>query len=126
MSSCLGVFGLSINTDERKIHEIFSRFGHIERVNIVFDAKSCRSRGFGFVYFLYEDDAFQARRKCNGIYIDERCIRVDYSITHRAHTPTPGMYMGIRKSPMRGELRKSRRSRSSSYRRRRSRSRSRR
>ena len=26
--------------------------------------------------------------------LDGRKIRVDYSITKRAHTPTPGMYMG--------------------------------
>lgn len=26
--------------------------------------------------------------------IDGRRIRVDYSITQRAHTPTPGIYMG--------------------------------
>ena len=26
--------------------------------------------------------------------IDGRKIRVDYSITKRAHTPTPGVYMG--------------------------------
>ena len=30
----------------------------------------------------------------NGADLDHRKIRVDYSITKRAHTPTPGMYMG--------------------------------
>lgn len=29
--------------------------------------------------------------------IDDRKIRVDYSVTHRPHTPTPGEYMGERK-----------------------------
>ena len=33
----------------------------------------------------------------NGIDIDDRKIRVDYSVTHRPHTPTPGEYMGERK-----------------------------
>ena len=36
----------------------------------------------------------QAKEQCNGIDIDGRKIRVDYSITKRAHTPTPGVYMG--------------------------------
>ena len=36
----------------------------------------------------------QAKEHCNGMEIDGRKIRVDYSITKRAHTPTPGVYMG--------------------------------
>lgn len=30
----------------------------------------------------------------NGLDIDGRRIRVDYSVTKRPHSPTPGMYMG--------------------------------
>lgn len=37
---------------------------------------------------------FQAKDRCNGIEIDGRRIRVDFSITERAHTPTPGIYLG--------------------------------
>ena len=37
---------------------------------------------------------FQAKQCTNGLEIDGRRIRVDYSITKRAHTPTPGVYMG--------------------------------
>lgn len=29
--------------------------------------------------------------------IDDRQIRVDYSVTHRPHTPTPGEYMGVKR-----------------------------
>lgn len=36
----------------------------------------------------------QAKDRCNGMEIDGRKIRVDFSITQRAHTPTPGIYMG--------------------------------
>ena len=36
----------------------------------------------------------QAKEQCNGLELDGRRIRVDYSITKRAHTPTPGVYMG--------------------------------
>lgn len=32
------------------------------------------------------------------MYLNGKRIRVDYSITKRAHTPTPGVYMGIRQS----------------------------
>ena len=37
---------------------------------------------------------YQAKEHCNGLELDGRKIRVDYSITKRAHTPTPGVYMG--------------------------------
>lgn len=40
------------------------------------------------------EDAKAAKESCNGIEIDGRRIRVDFSITQRAHTPTPGIYMG--------------------------------
>lgn len=36
----------------------------------------------------------QAKENCNGLELDGRRIRVDFSITKRAHTPTPGVYMG--------------------------------
>lgn len=36
----------------------------------------------------------QAKEKAAGTQLDGRNIRVDYSITERAHTPTPGVYLG--------------------------------
>jgi len=36
----------------------------------------------------------QAKEMAPGTEIDGRKIRVDFSITQRAHTPTPGVYLG--------------------------------
>ena len=91
---CLGIFGLSIYTQERDIKEVFSKYGPLEDVQIVYDAQTGRSRGFSFVYFEDKNDAAEAKERCNGIDIGGRKIRVDFSITQRAHTPTPGIYMG--------------------------------
>ncbi|CAG4959196.1 unnamed protein product [Parnassius apollo] len=93
-SRCLGVFGLSLYTTEQQINQIFSKYGPVEKVQIVIDAKTGRSRGFCFVYFERQDDAKVAKNECSGMEIDGRRIRVDFSITQRAHTPTPGIYMG--------------------------------
>nr|KAG5691890.1 hypothetical protein BaRGS_033253 [Batillaria attramentaria] len=71
---CLGIFGLSLYTQERGLRDVFGRYGPIEEVQIVYDR--------------------QAKDRCNGIEIDGRRIRVDFSITERAHTPTPGIYLG--------------------------------
>ncbi|GBP48958.1 hypothetical protein EVAR_32294_1 [Eumeta japonica] len=93
-SRCLGVFGLSLYTTEQQLNHIFSKYGPVEKTQVVIDAKTGRSRGFCFVYFESMDDAKVAKNECTGMEIDGRRIRVDYSITQRAHTPTPGIYMG--------------------------------
>lgn len=93
-SRCLGIFGLSIRTEERDLRNVFSKYGNIDDVQIVYDNHTGRSRGFAFVYFEDKADASVAKDMCNGISINDRKIRVDFSITKRAHTPTPGIYMG--------------------------------
>ncbi|RXN28063.1 thrombospondin-type laminin G domain and EAR repeat-containing -like protein [Labeo rohita] len=93
-NSCLGVFGLSLYTTERDLREVFSKFGPLSDVCIVYDQQSRRSRGFAFVYFENREDSKEAKERANGMELDGRRIRVDYSITKRPHTPTPGIYMG--------------------------------
>ncbi|KAI8145620.1 hypothetical protein BJV82DRAFT_478042, partial [Fennellomyces sp. T-0311] len=93
-SNIIGVFGLNLRTREPDLEEIFSQYGQLERVTVVYDHRHKRSRGFGFVYFTNQEDAARAREATNGMEIDNRPVRVDYSVTHRPHTPTPGEYMG--------------------------------
>jgi len=93
-STCLGVFGLSLYTTERELEKEFSKFGPLEKVQVVLDGKTGRSRGFAFVYFESVEDAKAAKDAMCDTEIDGRRIRVDYSITKRSHTPTPGVYMG--------------------------------
>lgn len=93
-SRCLGVFGLSVYTTEDELYHIMSKYGPVERVQVVIDAKTGRSRGFAFVYFESSEDAKVAKDQCTGMKINSKSIRVDFSITERAHTPTPGIYMG--------------------------------
>ncbi|XP_035249293.1 polyadenylate-binding protein 1-like isoform X3 [Anguilla anguilla] len=91
---CLGVFGLSLYTTERDLREVFSKYGPISDVSIVYDQQSRRSRGFAFVYFENREDSKEAKERANGMELDGRRIRVDFLITKRPHTPTPGIYMG--------------------------------
>ncbi|ORX88358.1 RNA-binding domain-containing protein [Basidiobolus meristosporus CBS 931.73] len=100
-SKVLGVFGLSLHTRERDLEELFDEFGKHESVTIVYDHRTDRSRGFGFVSFEYEEDAVRAKEKTNGLLIPlsyqelhGRRIRVDFSMTQKPHSPTPGQYMG--------------------------------
>ncbi|CAM9145146.1 unnamed protein product, partial [Lampetra planeri] len=91
---CLGVFGLSLYTTERDLRDVFSKYGPLADVCIVYDQQSRRSRGFAFVYFENKDDAKEAKERVNSMELDGRRVRVDFSITKRPHTPTPGIYMG--------------------------------
>merc|ERR1711881_330731 len=93
-SNCLGVFGLSLYTTERELEKEFSKFGPLEKVSVVLDGKTGRSRGFAFIYFESQEDAKAAKEAMSDQEIDGRRVRVDFSITKRAHTPTPGVYMG--------------------------------
>merc|ERR1712025_1121939 len=93
-SKCIGVFGLSLYTSERELEQEFKKFGPLEKVQVVLDGHSGRSRGFAFIYYETIEDATEARNAMSGAELDGRKIRVDFSITKRPHTPTPGMYMG--------------------------------
>lgn len=91
---CLGVFGLSLYTQERDLRDFFGQYGPMDQVQVVYDHQTGRSRGFGFIYFRNKEDAVEAKDSATGREIDGRKIRCDFSITQRAHTPTPGIYLG--------------------------------
>jgi transformer-2 protein len=95
-SNVLGVFGLSHYTRQRDLEDIFSKFGNVKNANLVMDRRSNQSRGFGFIYFESTEEAERALKETNGMRLDGRYIRVDFSATKRAHSPTPGQYMGER------------------------------
>ncbi|KAI0773749.1 hypothetical protein C8Q74DRAFT_1201138, partial [Fomes fomentarius] len=96
-SNVLGVFGLSIRSTERDLDDEFSRFGRVEKVVIVYDQRSDRSRGFGFITMSTVEEAGRCIKELNGVELNGRRIRVDYSVTDRPHAPTPGEYMGHRR-----------------------------
>lgn len=98
----LAVFNLSIYTTESELFDMFTKFGPLKKATVVIDAKTGRSRGFGFVYFESTEDAKVAHVQANGIEIGDRRIRVDYSATEKPHDPTPGVYYGKASYPKGG------------------------
>lgn len=51
---------LAYRVSEHQLRDLFSRFGRIERVRIVKDSRSGRSKGFGFVTFSTTSQAQKA------------------------------------------------------------------
>ena len=91
-SNCLGVFGLNYSTTEDDLDRKFSEYGKLEKINLVLDGPSRKSRGFGFIYFEKVEDAGRAREAMNGEELQGFKLRVDFSLTRSGHKPTPGVY----------------------------------
>lgn len=92
----LGVFNLHVRTSESEIRDVFERFGPIDEIIMVKDAKTHGFRGYCFLYFNKQRDATDALNECNGMELKERMIRVDYSLSAHPHSSTPGEYRGKR------------------------------
>ncbi|KAG7524511.1 hypothetical protein JOB18_013112 [Solea senegalensis] len=73
----LFVGGLSFETTEDSLSNAFSRFGSIDKVDVIRDKETGRSRGFGFVKYDNPEDAKDAMAEMNGSTVDGRAIRVD-------------------------------------------------
>ncbi|XP_029970779.1 cold inducible RNA binding protein a isoform X2 [Salarias fasciatus] len=73
----LFIGGLSFETNEESLNAAFSKYGNIEKVDVIRDKETGKSRGFGFVKFDNRDDAKDAMEAMNGKTLDGRAIRVD-------------------------------------------------
>ncbi|XP_069367071.1 cold inducible RNA binding protein a isoform X2 [Paralichthys olivaceus] len=73
----LFIGGLSFETNEESLSAAFGKYGNIEKVDVIRDKETGRSRGFGFVKYNNADDAKDALDAMNGKTLDGRAIRVD-------------------------------------------------
>jgi hypothetical protein len=73
----LFVGSLSWDTTDRSLHDAFGQFGEIEEAKIITDRDTGRSRGFGFVTFVRDEDAVKAIAEMNGKSLDGRAIVVN-------------------------------------------------
>ena len=57
----LFVGNLSFRSREEDVRALFERHGVVDRVDIIADRETGRSRGFGFVEMPNDDDALKSR-----------------------------------------------------------------
>ncbi|EGG23117.1 RNA-binding region RNP-1 domain-containing protein [Cavenderia fasciculata] len=93
-SRVLGVFGLNPRTTESDLDQVFSKYGKLEKVNLIRDRQTRSSRCYAFIYFDNKEDAVSAKEGSLSLELDGRVIRIDYSASQKPHDPTPGRYFG--------------------------------
>lgn len=61
---------------EDDMRELFSPYGELEDVKLIIDRMTGRSKGFGFVKFVNEEDAARALAELNDKEVDGREIKI--------------------------------------------------
>jgi len=71
------VGNLSFNTNEEDLRQAFEGYGQVDRVSILTDRETGRSRGFGFVEMTNDEDGEKAIAALNGSQFGGRTINVN-------------------------------------------------
>lgn len=77
MAKKLYVGGLSYDTTEETLKDLFAQAGTVESAVIITDKMSGRSKGFGFVEMSTEEEAQKAIEMFNGKELDGRTVTVN-------------------------------------------------
>ena len=77
MPNKLYVGGLSYNTTDDQLRDLFAQAGTVSSATVVKDRISGRSRGFGFVEMASDEEAKKAIETLNGKEFDGRNIVVN-------------------------------------------------
>ncbi|MEK7664536.1 MAG: RNA-binding protein [Patescibacteria group bacterium] len=92
MAKKLYVGGLSYNTTEATLKDIFAQAGTVESAVIIIDKMTNRSKGFGFVEMSSDEEAQKAIETFNGKDLDGRNVTVNEARPMEARTPRSGGY----------------------------------
>jgi RNA recognition motif-containing protein len=71
------VGNLNFNTSEDELRQLFEAHGQVDRVSIMTDRETGRSRGFGFVEMANSEEAERAIAALNGSQIGGRTLNVN-------------------------------------------------
>jgi len=73
----LFVGSLSWDTDDDALRKAFEEFGEVTEAKVITDRDSGRSRGFGFVSFVNDQEADKAIQQMDGADLDGRTLNVN-------------------------------------------------
>lgn len=96
----LFVTGIHPRLSEDDVTRLFSKYGEVEKCQIMVDPHTKESRGFGFVKMATLEQADAAKEGLQGEEFEGRVLSIEKARRNRPRTPTPGKYFG---PPKRGE-----------------------
>ncbi len=76
MGEKIYVGNLPFSINEKKLKEIFSKFGEVTECAIISDKFSGRSKGFGFITFASEESTEKAISEMDNKEVEGRTIKV--------------------------------------------------
>ena len=71
------VGNLDFNTSEDELRQLFEAYGQVDRVSIMTDRETGRSRGFGFVEMTNAEDGEKAIAALNGTQLGGRKLNIN-------------------------------------------------
>lgn len=77
MAKKLYVGNLSYNTTDASLKAAFVGLGEVESANVITDKMTGRSRGFGFVNMVNDEEALKAIEAMNGTEVEGRKLTVN-------------------------------------------------
>ncbi len=77
MAKKLYVGNLSYNTNDASLKDAFATLGEVESASVITDKMTGRSRGFGFVSMVNDEEALKAIDAMNGTDLDGRKLTVN-------------------------------------------------
>jgi len=84
------VGNLDFNVRDEEIRNLFENYGVVERVSVMTDRETGRSRGFAFVEMTNENEAERAISALNGSNMSGRALNVNEARPKTDRGPLPG------------------------------------
>ena len=92
------VGNLDFNTGEEELRQLFGRYGNVDRVALMTDRGTGRSRGFAFVDMTNTEEGEKAIADLNGTQLDGRTIIVSEARPKTERTDGRGRDRGFQRS----------------------------
>lgn len=92
--SNLFVTGIHPRLLEEEVTRLFTKYGTVEKCQIMRDPHTKESRGFGFVKMITSEEADAAKEGLQGKEFEGRSLSIEKARRARPRTPTPGKYFG--------------------------------
>ena len=90
MESKLYVGNLAYHTTEDQLRELFGQAGEVKEVSLIIDRQSGRSKGFGFVEMMTQEQAEKAIQMFNEYEMEGRKIAVNIARPREERAPGGG------------------------------------